>query len=239
MDQFRDLSQHLAITEASQRRLFFQQELEQAKNNLANAEEALEQTEQKTGVIQPDSQERALIESAASLRAQITAREVQIQGMQTYATGENSELIQAQQELAGLRAQLAKLGGSEDSSGNEVLIPKGLVPKAGMEYVRRLRDVKYYETIFDILARQFEVAKLDEAKEGALIQVVDPAIPPDRRSFPRRGLIVIGATFAGIFVGVFLALIAAGLEHLREDPATTGKLAQLQRALSLRRRRTS
>ncbi len=239
VDQFRDLSQHLAITEASQRRLFFQQELEQAKNNLADAEEALEQTEQKTGVIQPDSQERALIESAASLRAQITAREVQIQGMQTYATGENSELIQAQQELAGLRAQLAKLGGSEDSSGNEVLIPKGLVPKVGMEYVRRLRDVKYYETIFDILARQFEVAKLDEAKEGALIQVVDPAIPPDRRSFPRRGLIVIGATFAGIFVGVFLALIAAGLEHLREDPATTGKLAQLQRALSLRRRRTS
>ena len=201
VDQFRDLSQHLAITEASQRRLFFQQELEQAKNNLANAEVALEQTEQKTGVIQPDSQERALIESAASLRAQITAREVQIQGMQTYATGENSELIQAQQELAGLRAQLAKLGGSEDTSGNEFMIPKGLVPKAGMEYVRRLRDVKYYETIFDILARQFEVAKLDEAKEGAMIQVVDPAIPPDRRSFPKRGLIVIGATVVGFISG--------------------------------------
>ena len=102
VDEFRRLSQHLAITEASQRRLFFQQELEQAKNNLAGAEEALEQTELRTGVIQPDSQERALIESAATLRAQITAREVQIQGMQTYATGENSELIQAQQELAGL-----------------------------------------------------------------------------------------------------------------------------------------
>ena len=203
VDQFRDLSQHLAMTEASQRRLFFQQELEKAKNNLANAEVSLEQTELKTGVIQPDSQERALIESAASLRAQITAREVQIQGMQTYATGENSELIQAQQELAGLRAQLAKLGGSEDTSGNEFMIPKGLVPKAGMEYVRRLRDVKYYETIFDILARQFEVAKLDEAKEGALIQVVDPAIPPDRRSFPRRGLIVIGATVLGLIIGVF------------------------------------
>jgi uncharacterized protein involved in exopolysaccharide biosynthesis len=234
VDQFRDLSQHLAITEASQRRLFFQQELEQAKNNLANAEEALAQTEQKTGVIQPDSQARALIESAASLRAQITAREVQIQGMQTYATGENSELIQAQQELAGLRAQLAKLGGSEDTNGTEFMIPKGLVPKAGMEYVRALRDVKYYETIFDILARQFEMAKLDEAKEGALIQVIDPAVAPDRRSFPKRSLIVIGATVVGFIFGVFFALVQAGVQRLKSDPDESKKLMSLRRALSSR-----
>lgn len=232
VDEFRDLSQHLAITEASQRRLFFQQELEQAKNNLANAEEALEQTEQKTGLIQPDSQARALIETAASLRGQIAAREVQIQGMQTYATGENSALIQAQQELAGLRAQLAKLGGSEDSSGSELLIPKGLVPKTGMEYVRRLRDVKYYETIFDILARQFEMAKLDEAKEGAIIQVVDPAIVPDRRSFPKRALIIIGATAVGLILGIFAVLIQAGLQRLRSDPEDSYKLALLRQAVS-------
>jgi uncharacterized protein involved in exopolysaccharide biosynthesis len=235
VDQYRDLSQHLAITEASQRRLFFQQELEQAKNNLANAEVALEQTEQKTGVIQPDSQERALIESAASLRAQITAREVQIQGMRTYATGENSELVQAQQELAGLKAQLAKLGGSEDASGKDFLIPKGLVPEAGMEYVRRLRDVKYYETIFDILARQFEVAKLDEAKEGAVIQVIDPAVPPDRRSFPKRSLIALGATVAGLFIGIFLALFQAGLQRMKDDPESTQKLSILRRAFSAKR----
>lgn len=231
VDQFRDLSQHLAITEAAQRRLFFQQELEQAKNNLANAEEALEQTELKTGVIQPDSQERALIESAASLRAQITAREVQIQGMRTYATGENSELIQAEQELAGLRAQLAKLGGSEDSPGNEFLIPKGLVPKAGMEYVRRLRDVKYYETIFDILARQFEVAKLDEAKEGSLIQVVDPAIVPDKRSFPKRTLIVLGATAFGFICGVAFALLANAFDRIKSSNLEHAKLVYLQRLL--------
>ena len=75
------------------------------------------------------------------------------------------------------------------------------MPQAGIEYIRRIRDVKYNETIFEILARQFEVAKLDEAKQGALIQVVDPAIPPDRKSFPKRALIVIGATFVGLFIG--------------------------------------
>jgi tyrosine-protein kinase Etk/Wzc len=239
VDQFRDLSAHLAITEAAQRRVFFERELEQAKDNLASAEEALKQTELSTGVIQPDSQARALIESAATLRAEITAREVQIQGMQTYATGENSQLVQAQRELAGLRAQLAKLGGSEDNNGGEFLVPKGRIPETGMEYVRKLRDVKYYETIFDILARQFEVAKLDEAKEGSLIQVVDPAVVPDRRSFPKRGLIVLGATAFGFFLGVMLALFQTGFEHLKQNPEAAAKLAMLKGAISPKRHGTT
>jgi tyrosine-protein kinase Etk/Wzc len=231
VDQFRSLSQHLAITEASQRRLFFEQELEQAKDNLANAEEGLKATEQKTGLIQLDSQARALIESAATLRAQITAREVQIQGMQTYATGENAQLIQAQRELDSLRAQLTKLGGSESDTGGELIVPKGLVPEAGLEYARKLRDVKYNETIFDILARQFELAKLDEAKQGALIQVVDPAIPPDKKSFPKRSLILIGATAVGFFLGILVVFLQAGLHRMKDDPVITGKLSLLKKAL--------
>jgi tyrosine-protein kinase Etk/Wzc len=239
VDQFRLQSQHLAITEASQRRLFFEQQLEQAKDNLANAEEAMKQTQQKTGVIQLDSQARALIESAASLRAQVAAKEVQLQGMRTYATGENSQVVQAQQELESMRAQLARLGSSEDSASGGIIVPKGQVPEAGLEYVRKLRDVKYNETIFDILARQFEVAKLDEAKQGALIQVVDPAIPPDRKSFPKRGLIVIAATAVGFFIGLFVALFQAGFRHLKNDSEATVKLHLLRRSLALNRQRFS
>jgi uncharacterized protein involved in exopolysaccharide biosynthesis len=232
VDQFRNLSQHLAITEASQRRLFFERELEHAKDSLANAEEALKQTEQTTGVIQLDSQARTLIESAASLRAQITAREVQIQGMQTYATAENAQLVQAQRELEGLRAQLVKLGGSEDNPAGELIVPKGLVPEASLEYVRKMRDVRYNETVFDILARQFEAAKLDEAKEGALIQVIDPAVPPDRRTSPKRTLIVMEATAVGFLFGVFLALFQAGFRRIKDDPEAAQKLSILRRALS-------
>ncbi|MGA2729007.1 MAG: Wzz/FepE/Etk N-terminal domain-containing protein [Terracidiphilus sp.] len=235
VDQFRKMSEHLAITEASQRRLFFEQQLEQAKDNLANAEEALKLTEQKTGLIQLDSQARALIESAASLRAQIAGKEVQIESMRTFATGENAQLIQAQQELDGLRTQLAKLGGSENIDAG-LMVPKGQVPEAGLEYVRKLRDVKYYETIFDILARQFEIAKLDEAKQGALIQVVDAAVPPDRRSFPKRGMIVIVATAAGFFVGIIVALGLAMYENMNRKSEEAVKFLRLRDALSLRRR---
>ncbi len=233
--QFRTLSQHLAITEASQRRLFFEQQLELAKDNLANAEEAMKIAEQKSGMIQLDSQARALIESAASLRAQIVTREVQLQGMQTYASERNAQFVQAQQELNGLRSQLAKLGGSEDSGSGGLMLPKGKVPEAGLEYVRKLRDVKYYEAIFEILARQFEMAKLDEAKQGALIQVVDSAVPPDKRSFPRRGLIVIGATALGFFIGTFLALTQAGLGRIKNDPNVSEKFTTLKQALSVRK----
>ena len=231
VDQFRLLSEHLAISEASQRRLFFQKELEKAKEDLANAEESLKQTELTTGVMQVDMQARALTETASNLRAQIAGKKVLIQGMETYATGENSQLVQEESELASLRAQLAKVGGSEDTPGSELIIPKGKVPEAGLEFVRKERDVKYYETIFDILARQFEAAKLDEAKEGALIQVVAPAIIPDRRSAPKRAIIVIVATFIGLFVGVFCALINGALMHVRKDPETNFKIEHLRRAL--------
>jgi tyrosine-protein kinase Etk/Wzc len=99
-----------------------------------------------------------------------------------------------------------------------------------------LRDVKYHEAVFEILARQFELAKLDEAKQGAVVQVVDAAIPPDRRSFPKRALIVIGATAVGLFFGVFLALVQASYEHLLRDSESASKFRHLRDVLRLRKR---
>lgn len=236
VQQFRDLSQNLAIGEASERRQFFEQQLEQAKDKLASAEEALKETEQNTGLIQLDSQARALIETVASLRAQIAAREMMIQGMQTYATGQNAQMIQAQQEVDSLRAQLAKLGGNQASSDG-LIVPKGLVPQEGLEYVRKLRDVKYYETIFEILARQYELAKLDEAREGALIQVVDPAVAPDKRSSPKRIFIVLGAFFGSLVLGILATFAMASLERLESDPESAAKLERIASAFHLRARR--
>jgi uncharacterized protein involved in exopolysaccharide biosynthesis len=238
VDQFRKLSEHLAITEASQRRLFFERQLVQAKDNLAGAEEALKQTEQTTGVFQLDSQARALIESAAAIRAQIAAKEVEIQSLRTYATAENSELVQAQQELEGLRTQLGKLGGSANLDAG-LMVPKGQVPTAALEYLRKLREVKYNETIFDILARQFAIAKLDEAKQGAVVQVVDAAVPPDRPSFPKRTFIVIGATALGLFFGILVALVKAGFEYVMRGAETASKVRHLRNVLGFTKRTTS
>lgn len=232
VEQYRDLSEHLATTEAGQRRLFFEQQLEKAKNNLAASEEAMKRTEQKTGMLQVDSQARALIESAASLRAQIAAKEVELQSIATFATNENSQYVQTQEELKSLRAQLSKLQGGQMSSEAALIMPTGRVSEAGLEYVRKLRDVKYNETIFDILARQYEIAKLDEAKEGALVQVVDPAYPPDRPSSPRRVLITLAGTGFGLLIGIFVALLSSVFQHLESHPETGQKILRLRKAFS-------
>jgi uncharacterized protein involved in exopolysaccharide biosynthesis len=236
VDQFRNLTEHLAITEAGQRRLFFEKQLQQANQSLTDAEESLKETEEKTGLIAIDAQTRALIESAALLRAQVAAKEVQIQAMRTYATGENAQLVEAQQELDSLRAQLTRLAGTSDDSGG-IIVPKGQMSAGGVEYVGKLRDVKYYEAIFEILARQFELAKLDEAKEGAVIQVVDPATVPDKRSFPKRTIIVILATFVGLLAGISAALCQAAYDRMKDDPDTSSKLSFLRQTWSDKRRR--
>ena len=234
VEEFRQVSGGLAITEAGQRRLFFEQQLEHAKDELAKAENAMIQTQQKTGLIQLPAQEGALIQAAVSLRAQITAKEVEIQSLGTFATNENAQLVQAEQELDSLRAQLAKLGGSESVADGEMLLPKGKVPEAGLEYLRRERDVKYHETLFEILARQFEMAKLDEAKQGALIQVLDAAVPPDRRSSPKRTLIVIFATAAGFLLSLIVAALLGGFRRLDPNSETHSKLSLLRnRILSI------
>jgi tyrosine-protein kinase Etk/Wzc len=230
VEEFKRLSATLAVTEASQRRLFFEQQLNDAKNNLAQAEEDLKRTEQKTGLIQLDTQARAAIQLIADLRAQIAAKEAQITAMRSFATGENSELQAAEQQLAGLRAQAEKMGAASEGTMN-ALVPKGNMQEAGIEYVRKLRDVKYYETIFDLLARQYEVAKVDEARQGSTVQVVDRAIVPDRRSFPQRTLIVLAATIVGLLFGIFWAFAKEGLNRISNNPSEQARLETLRQLI--------
>jgi tyrosine-protein kinase Etk/Wzc len=199
VDEFRKLSATLAITEAARRRLFFEQQLHQAKDNLTAAEEAMTKTQQSTGVLQIDSQARALIESAAVLRAQVVAKQVEIEGMRSFATDDNPTLVLAKQELAALQSQLQRVAGSQNDAGSDINLSKGRVTQSGMEYLRRYRDLKYQETVFELLAKEFEIAKLDEAREGSIVQVVDAAVPADVKSSPHRTLIVLGATILSFF----------------------------------------
>lgn len=229
VDEFRQFSATLAVTEASQRRLFFENQLRDAKDNLANAEEALKRSEEKTGLIQLDSQTRAAISAAATLRADITAKQVEIRGLELYATGENPGLRTAQAQLEGMKAELEKMGAG-NGAGAAPTLPKGGMQQQGMEYIRKLRDVRYYETIFELIARQLEGAKVDEARQGALIQVVDKGIKPDHHSSPKRTLIVLGSIVVGLFLGVAWAFSSEGLKRLSRNPSERARLDALREA---------
>jgi uncharacterized protein involved in exopolysaccharide biosynthesis len=231
VEEFRKLSASLAITEAARRRLFFEEQLQTAKDGLTEAEEAMAKTQQSTGVLQIDSQARTLIESAAILRAQVVAKQVQIEGMRSFATDDNPEVVLAKQELAALQLQLERLGGSQHDDPSDLNLSKGRATQAGMEYLRRYRDLKYKETVFELLAKEFEIARLDEAREGSIIQVVDTAVVPDKKSFPPRTLIVIGTTILGFFAAAFCVFVREKSARAFELPENRERLDAIKRGL--------
>ena len=228
VDEFRKLSATLAITEAARRRLFFDQQVQQAKEKLTEAEEAMAKTQQATGVLQIDSQARALIESAAILRAQVVAKQVQIESMRSFATDDNPSLVLAKQELAALQTRLDQIAGSNGNIGSDINLSKGRVTQSGMEYLRRYRDLKYQETVYELLAKEFEIAKLDEAREGAIVQVVDAAVPPDKKSSPHRTLIVIGSTVLAFFVAVFWVWLRKSMAGALELPENRQRIRTIK-----------
>jgi uncharacterized protein involved in exopolysaccharide biosynthesis len=228
VDEFRKLSESIAITEAARRRLFYQQQLQQSKNNLTLAEDTMTKTQRTTGVLEIESQARALIESAAVLRAQVVAKQIEIESMKSFATDDNPNVVLAKQELAGLQAQLQKVAGSQEDTGSDINLSKGRVTEAGMEYVRAYRDLKYQEAVYELLAKEFEIAKLDEAQEGAIVQVVDTAVIPDKRAFPPRTLLTIGVTIFSFLLALFYLVVQKRFKMASELPENRQRLQDIK-----------
>jgi uncharacterized protein involved in exopolysaccharide biosynthesis len=231
VEELYKLTQTLAVTEASQRRLFFEKQLALAKDHLASAEVALRQTQERTGLIKLDEQGRAIIESVARLRAEIAAKEVQLGAMRTFATENNPDYVMVGRQLGGLRAQLAKLEKTNTAGEGDIFVPTGKVPEVGLEYVRKVRDVKYHEVLFELLAKQYEIARVDEARDTSIIQVLDKAIEPEKKSKPKRLLIVILTALVVGFLAVIWAFVREAGERARQNPQQAERLNLLRRYL--------
>lgn len=223
VDELRNLNQTLAVTEAAQRRLFFGNQVKQAKDDLTRAEITLRSSG--VGEAALKTNPLSALSVVAELRARITAQEVKLASMRGFLAESNPELKQAQQELSALRGQLSKAGETDSlkAGGN------------GAEYIAKYRDFKYQETLFELMVKQYEMARLDEAREGAVIQVVDPARPPERKSKPKRALIAVVTTFGAFFIVLLGIYVRGALRSAAANPETAGKLAQLRSWLRLRR----
>jgi tyrosine-protein kinase Etk/Wzc len=200
-----ELSKHnakLALTEASERRIFFENQLLREKEALADAEVALQDTQQATGLVAPAGQAEALLRAGAQLRAEILGRQAQLAAMSTYAADSNPRLQILKREVGALQAEFNEFQRGEHKTGT-LELPTGELPEAGLKYVRKLRDVKYHETLFEILAKQYEAARLDEAKSAPLVQVVDQAVIPEKRSWPPRTILVLGVTLLAGLISCF------------------------------------
>ncbi len=225
LEEYRRFSATLAVTEAAQRRLFFERQLANAREDLGRAEEEMKQTEQRTGVIELDGQAHAMIASAAMLRAQVAAKRVEIQSMRQFAAEGNPDLERVRQELSSLEAQLTAMDVDRDRQGGDLVAPKGKLGEAGMEYARALREVKYHEMVQDLLTRQYEAARVDEARQGSAAQIVDPAVIPDRPNNLFKIGILLTALLLSLPAGLLIALATEVIELLRSYRRRSGSWA--------------
>ena len=222
VEEYRSFSATLAITEASQRRLFYEQQLSLAHDDLVRAEEEMKQVEQRTGVIDAEGQDRTMIASAAVLRGQLAAKQVEIRAMREFAADQNPDLQRAEQELAGLEGQLAAMDADNDRKSGDLIAPKGTITQASLDYARALREVKYRETVQDLLTRQYEGARVDEARQGPLVQVVEPAVAPDRPVNSYRLWTLLGALFFSMPLALLVAAAAELIAILRSARRRSG-----------------
>jgi uncharacterized protein involved in exopolysaccharide biosynthesis len=230
VEEFYKLTRTVAISEAAQRRVFFERQLQQAKEKLADSEVKLRQAIESGGLVSVDAQGRAAVETVARLRAQISAKEIQIGAMKAYATQSNPDLQRAEREFSAMRQELFRLESGvpagDGASGGDA---------KGMGNIRLLREVKYNEVMFEQLVKLFELARVDEAKEAPLVQVMDRADPPEKKSGPRRALIVRVATVGGFIAAVLAAFAKNALDDARQDPVRQGRLDALRAAWSRRK----
>lgn len=229
-DELFEQNNRLVIGSASQRRKFYQQQLAEEKDRLADAEVALKQTQLATGVLQLSGQAQNLIAQEANIQAQITSHEVQIGALLSSSTEQNPDVIRLRTELAGLREQLKQLqhGTSDDT------ITQREFPAAGLENIRKQRDVEYHQTLYDLLARQLEAARIDEAKASPDIQVIDPPLLPKSPSWPKPLLFILIGVIAGAMLGCIRVVVIYLYEYAETDPRLRDRFLLVKRSMRLR-----
>jgi uncharacterized protein involved in exopolysaccharide biosynthesis len=217
IEELGKLLARLAVTEAQQRRAFFEKQLNSAKDGLIKAEQALKASGVNSSALKASP--AAAVEGLAKLKATITAQEIKLASMRGYLADSAPDFKQAQTELSAMRAQMAKTENEE---------PAGKGKES--DYIARYREFKYQETLFELFSKQYEIARVDESREGAVIQVLDIAQAPERKSKPKKAQIAMITTLAATFALLLFVFIRQALRGAAQTPESAQKLALLSQA---------
>jgi tyrosine-protein kinase Etk/Wzc len=217
VEELGKLLNRLAVTEAQQRRLFFEKQLTNAKDNLVKAEQALKTSGVNSSALKANP--GAAVEGMAKLKAGITVQEIKLASMRGYLTESAPDFKQAQTELAAMRNQMARAEKEEPAANN-----------GDSDYITRFRDFKYHETLFELFAKQYEMARIDESREGAVIQVLDAAQPPERKSKPKKAQIAMMSALAVGFALLLFIFVREAVRKAAGSPETTQKMNRLRQA---------
>jgi uncharacterized protein involved in exopolysaccharide biosynthesis len=221
---------HLNTSSAHRERVFLQGRLQQVQQNLEADEKAFSQFASKNSAIDVPQQGKAMIEAAASLEGQLIAEETELQSLRQIYTDSNVRVRSMQAQVASLRKQLQAMGGKgasgSDASGapdNSDLYPSiRQLPILGVTYADLYRRTKVQEAVFETLTKEYEMAKVEEAKETPSVKVLDPPNIPQKPSAPNRWLMIFGG---GAFCLVAACLWVLGESKWQQiDPGDPGKM---------------
>jgi len=200
-------------------RIFLEKRLSLVKTDLKKAEDELKSFSQSNKLVQVDSQARAAIDGIARLKAELASHEVQLSVLRSYQTDESPEVAALQAGIKKLLEEIGKLSGYDKGSGG---IPSiGTFPAVELEYARRMRELKIQEAVYEQLTRQYEVAKLNEAKDTSSVQVLDTAVVPIKKSKPKRSMIVLLATLLAFSVSLLIAFVQEYCEKMSDEDRKT------------------
>ena len=234
VEELKNMKNGLALTGVGQRKLFFKKQMDDAKSALLNSENAMKAFQEKTGLVEANAQGEAVIEEIAQIKAQIAAQEVTLSVMKTYSTSSNPEFQKAHDTLKGLKVQAAKLESNGNFSDSGPIIPTGKMPAIQEDYLNKLRDIKFNETLYELLSKQYEAAGIEEAQDPTIIQIIDRAVVPQRRARPRRSLMVMVATVLGFFLSLILGFLFEYKEQITAEPWYNKKIDILKKHLQFR-----
>lgn len=231
VDQLDRLVSRLGTGEASRQRVFITEQLARAKTDLEGAEETLRRFQERNRAVVLQEQTRGAIEGAARLKGEIMAAEVQLQVTRNFATEANPDIIAIRRRIEEMRRQLAQMEYGDDGAWlarpvgksrdrREIYVPMARVPEIGLELVRLTREMKVGETVVNLLTQQLELAKIAEAKDLPVVQILDRAVPAERHSWPKLRLNLAIAIAVSLMLSVFLAFFVDYIRNLSRRART-------------------
>ncbi len=203
------INREIVMTSGRRTRAFIEGRLEEAKTALEQSEEMLKVFQETNGAVKLEAQSEAMIDAMGTIKGRLLSKEIALKTLLSYATLQNPQVTLLKTEIAELKRALLTLETGNDKAADTssgLFIPTNRLPDLGLQYLRLLRDVKIDETLYGLLTEQYEIARIQEAKDSSTVQVLDVALLPEKPEKPKKKLIVISATLlAGLiaFVGIF------------------------------------
>jgi uncharacterized protein involved in exopolysaccharide biosynthesis len=239
VEQLNHLVSQVSTSSARRERVFIEQRIASVKSDLEDAEKQFGSFASKNSTLDIKEQTKAMVESAGVLQGQMIAAQSELQSLEQIYTSNNVRVRSLQARIDELKRQLQKIEGTDASlasgavvnanantdasavKSDELYPPIRKLPLLGVEWADLYRRMKIQETVYELLNQQYELARIQEAKEIPTINVVDPANVPDRKSSPHRLIIILALTLLSVTGTAVWIIAAERWEHV--DPETPGK----------------